>query len=307
MTDFGADVPFGKCPDKLKEHYGIEINKTACQKITEKHANNFLQKQEEKIKSNKDLGENKKVIAQIDGCMVPVVEFSTDKNKDKRKNKKVCYREARLSLAHTHRSKDIICSGEVCDVEKAGSHLKHCVESIGINKNTQIHIVADGAQWIENQIDEQFGGQANYLIDFYHVSEYLAEAANEIFSDSKSRNAWRKTQQDLLKDNSYGSVLEEIKKHIKKDASDDCKVNSCYRYIKNRTSFLNYKEAIANELPIGSGEIESAHRYIIQKRLKISGSWWLIENIDAMLALRCFRAANYWNEYWAELGNLQPA
>jgi hypothetical protein len=26
---------------------------------------------------------------------------------------------------------------------------------------------------------------------------------------------------------------------------------------------LNYKDAIANDLPIGSGEIESAHRYVI--------------------------------------------
>jgi hypothetical protein len=27
-------------------------------------------------------------------------------------------------------------------------------------------------------------------------------------------------------------------------------------------------------LPIGSGEIESAHRYVFQTRLKIAGGWW---------------------------------
>ncbi|GEM_PF-2187942 len=34
-----------------------------------------------------------------------------------------------------------------------------------------------------------------------------------------------------------------------------------------------YLGALANELPIGSGEIESAHRYIVQRRLKLPRSW----------------------------------
>jgi hypothetical protein len=30
-------------------------------------------------------------------------------------------------------------------------------------------------------------------------------------------------------------------------------------------------------LPIGSGEIESAHRYVAQQRLKRPGAWWRVE------------------------------
>jgi len=29
---------------------------------------------------------------------------------------------------------------------------------------------------------------------------------------------------------------------------------------------LNYQDALNKNLPIGSGEIESAHRYVVQKR-----------------------------------------
>jgi hypothetical protein len=53
---------------------------------------------------------------------------------------------------------------------------------------------------------------------------------------------------------------------------------------------------IANRLR----EIESAHRYIIQVRLKISGAWWNIENAAKMLALRVARANGDWEKYWAE-------
>ena len=58
-------------------------------------------------------------------------------------------------------------------------------------------------------------------------------------------------------------------------------------------------EGILRGLPIGSGEIESAHRYIVQKRLKLPGTWWLAANADHLLALRVNRANSEWNDYWA--------
>jgi len=58
------------------------------------------------------------------------------------------------------------------------------------------------------------------------------------------------------------------------------------------------QSAIAADLPIGSGEIESAHRYVIQERLKLSGCWWKLENATTMLALRVLRANGDWDTYW---------
>ncbi len=76
------------------------------------------------------------------------------------------------------------------------------------------------------------------------------------------------------------------------------KSSACHRYLSNRTNQLDYKTAIDAELPIGSGEIESAHRYVIQERLKLSKAWWKAANADSMLALRKVRANNGWNKYW---------
>jgi hypothetical protein len=50
-------------------------------------------------------------------------------------------------------------------------------------------------------------------------------------------------------------------------------VRRCYRYLAQRLDQLDYQSAIEQGLPIGSGEIKSAHRYIVQKRLKLPGSW----------------------------------
>ncbi len=70
------------------------------------------------------------------------------------------------------------------------------------------------------------------------------------------------------------------------------------RYLRNRPGQFDYSRALAAELPIGSGKIESAHRYIIQERLKIPGAWWTIDNADKMLALRIVRANGNWKTYW---------
>ena len=103
-----------------------------------------------------------------------------------------------------------------------------------------------------------------------------------------------------MKNNEYLIVLENLKPHIEADGIDDsqAKVRACYRYLNNRTNQLDYKGAIEQGLPIGSGEIESAHRYVIQKRLKLSGAWWKAKNVEPMLALRVIRANNDWNGYW---------
>jgi hypothetical protein len=63
---------------------------------------------------------------------------------------------------------------------------------------------------------------------------------------------------------------------------------------------LNYRDALSQELPIGSGEIESAHRYIVQQRLKHPGAWWRIDHADQILALRLNRANGRWRDYWSE-------
>ena len=70
------------------------------------------------------------------------------------------------------------------------------------------------------------------------------------------------------------------------------------RYLSNRPEHLNYHAAVAAELPIGSGAIESAHRYVLQSRLKRAGAWWTLENLRNMLALRVLRANREWDEYW---------
>ena len=91
-----------------------------------------------------------------------------------------------------------------------------------------------------------------------------------------------------MKNSGLQEVLLELEPFLEhqKVPDDKAPVRCCYRYLKNRRGQFDYRAAIETDLPIGSGEIESAHRYIIQERLKLSGACWKIDNAKAMLSLR---------------------
>ena len=70
--------------------------------------------------------------------------------------------------------------------------------------------------------------------------------------------------------------IAELKLHLEPSSVDDeqAPVRVAWRYLSNRIDQLDYPRALALDLPIGSGEIESAHRYLVQARLKRPGAWW---------------------------------
>lgn len=310
MTDFGADESFSGAVKKIKEHYGIEISMSATQRITEKHAEQIHLGEEsrhQKMVSTKQHSSiaTKTIISEIDGSMVPIVEFSLPADKtaeevDLRKHRKLVYKEARLALSREQGSVSPVYAATMGDVHEAGKQLRCSAEAVGLNEKTKIHGVGDGAPWIAIQFENQFAAQSTYLIDFYHLCEYLAKAAESI---PDNRHAWIEQQKDSLKKSQSHQVLMALKPYLEPNSVSDenAPVRACYRYIENRPDQFYYKEALEKELPIGSGEVESEHRYISQKRLKLAGAWWKDNNAANILSLRVLRANNNWDSYWSSV------
>ena len=191
-------------------------------------------------------------------------------------------------------------------VDEAGQALFNCAVAAGFGTETHLHAVSDGAFWIMDQVTTKFGEQASYLVDFFHVCEYLAAASKTC--DPNKHRAWAKQQEELLKQNEFETVIKNLAAHLEHDDIENHKapVRAGHRYLSNRKNQLDYQGAIEKYqgaiekgLPIGSGEIESAHRYVIQKRLKLAGAWWIAANVESMLALRVIRANGDWGKYWA--------
>ena len=202
-----------------------------------------------------------------------------------------------MALAHEAGSVTPIFGATLGGVEEAGERLAVCALEAGAGNQTKFHGVGDGAAWIIGQMEVQFGTQAQYLVDFYHLCDYLAAAGEVIAGNDKPD--WMEEKKDWLKDNRWKQVLEALRPFLEPAniPDPDAPVRACFRFISNHSNFLDYKGALATGLPIGSGEIESAHRYVFQTRLKIAGGWWKMENLKKMIALRVLRANGGWEGY----------
>jgi len=89
-----------------------------------------------------------------------------------------------------------------------------------------------------------------------------------------------------------------LARHVEDAAAMAQPVRDAHRYLSERRAQLDYAGARARGLCIGSGEVESGHRHVIQQRLKLAGSWWTEPHAEAMLGLRAARANDLWERYW---------
>jgi hypothetical protein len=288
-VDFGAEHSFGKAAERVREHYGIDVSVEAIRQQTVRHGRSISQLAGESMAPAKTL------IVQMDGTMIPVMEPGS--GADGRKGKQLLWREARLCLARPSNHAQALYGTTLGTAEAASWLWREVALKAGLSKKTYVHGLGDGAPWIVDKFRDNFGSQGSYLLDFYHVSEYLAQAATKIVGGDKQRE-WTRRQQSRLLDNQSSKVLRSLQPHLEPPDSEEAPVSAAHRYLSERLDCLDYAAARASDLPIGSGEVESGHRHVIQKRLKVAGAWWKLTNAQAMLNLRTARANHHWSQYW---------
>lgn len=290
LVDFGAEESFARAAARVQEHYGLDV---VAEQVRQQTLKPGALISALTVSPPKQAAPT--LITQLDGSMIPIVIGPTDRE-DRRTGKQLIWREARLCLARPKDSTTPCYGATLGSVAVTGDLWRDTAQAAGLDKDTQVHGVGDGADWILNQFQEQFGNQGDYLVDFYHVSEYLAAAAAVI--SPKNPERWRPRQQERLLENKVTAVLRTLAAHLAPEASAPAPVRAAHRYLNQRRNHLDYAGARAAGLCIGSGEIESGHRHVIQHRLKLAGSWWKEPNAQAMLGWRVARANHLWHRYW---------
>jgi Uncharacterised protein family (UPF0236) len=152
--------------------------------------------------------------------------------------------------------------------------------------------VSDGAAWIKNWIEDAFP-KAVSILDYYHVCEHLHEFSGSIFSDKTKEKIWTDKQKEWLLKGEVRIVISNIKR-AGKNSEAARKLINYYSNNKNRMQYQSYKKIGCGI--IGSGAVESAHRTLVQKRMKQSGQRWSWKGAQHMLNLRVVRKNNDWNK-----------
>jgi hypothetical protein len=259
-ADLGADSSFAAAVEKVREHYGVEVSQSTARSVTQAHG--AAMRLEPEVAVRLPRAGVRELLTETDGTLLPVVEVGGGEG-DKRKQRRCKWQEARLCLAGQVGSVRRRYAATMGSVECAGRQWKACVAGAGAGQQTRLHCVGDGARWIAAQVKEQFGERATFLVDFYHLSEYLGAAAGAIAGEGA--RAWLRRQQELLKVNRSAQVLAELaaQREAESVAEESAPVRRCERYLRARLAHVDYAGAIERGWPIGSGEIESGNRSVV--------------------------------------------
>lgn len=296
LTDFGCEHSFAHAAGRVLEHYGFEINVSAVRETTLAHAHRARQKlegqYERPFRVLPAVGA-RHVIAEADGTMICTVKPGKRAGKKPRE-----WKEMRLTAAQALGRDQAIYAATFGSVDEVGRRWGHGARDAGWGLNSEIHALGDGAEWIRLQTREVFGPQGRFTCDFYHVSEYLAEAATTCGTQNPKR--WRRTQQKRLRRGAADQVIAALAPFLEPQTTvdEEAPVRGAHRYLTGRTDCLDYPRALRLDLPIGSGMIESGHRHVLQARLKKAGTAWLPDHADRIANLRVLRANGQWASLW---------
>ena len=136
--------------------------------------------------------------------------------------------------------------------------------------------VTDGAAWITNWITKSYP-DALQILDFFHVCEKLATVA-ALFP---GHTHWFEEQKALL----LAGELALVRASITELKAFEGK-QELLTYVENNAFRMNYAVYREAKLMISSGPIESAHRTVLQARMKRSGQRWSDAGCDAVVKLR---------------------
>jgi hypothetical protein len=164
--------------------------------------------------------------------------------------------------------------------------------------------VMDGAEWLQGFLDYH-RPDAVRVLDFPHAMEHLAAAARASLADAATCAAWLAERAADLKERSPELALAALRALPADGAADPAAAaearDATLAYLEKRAGQVRYAEFLAAGYPIGSGCVESAHKTVVEARMKGGGMRWGRANVDPMLALRNIAANDRWDEAWPEI------
>lgn len=185
-----------------------------------------------------------------------------------------CDSFARLSLVETHRR--------------------------GVESARQVGVVADGAEWIGGFVDFH-RPDAVRILDFAHAASYVSAIGQRVLGEGTPQTQeWLRSQLHCLKHEGAGVVLANLRAftHSHAEVPD---LKEALTYLEKREAQMCYPSFRSEGWPIGSGQVESANKLVVEARLKGAGMHWARGHVDPMLALRNVVCSERWAEAWPQI------
>lgn len=140
---------------------------------------------------------------------------------------------------------------------------------------------------------------ATIVLDIIHVLEYLWHAAYCFHAaGTEEAEDWVKRYLRMILEGKASLVAAAMRRSATRQKLTKRKaVDKCAGYLLNNADFMQYEYFLSRRMPIATGVIEGACRYVVKDRMDITGARWGLDGAEAVLKLRSIRASGDWEAY----------
>jgi hypothetical protein len=160
----------------------------------------------------------------------------------------------------------------------------------GIRSAPQVVWLSDGGRGLWRLFEEQFADYATGVLDFYHAAQNLwKSAAAWLDGRTTSARRWFAWARHRLRHGNPDGVLADLAEALDvaglPDTARDT-LTTVSAYLERHRGHIDYAVYKELGLPLGSGMVESACKWLIQQRFKGVGMRWSADGFNHLLHLR---------------------
>jgi len=289
VLDFAVNDVYGECVERWSLHYRQPISTNLLRRVVARvgaqcDAADQGRLQEE-LKSRSDAAEV--LVVEVDGSQLPIRGEEP-------------WKEAKVGVTYRHDEKEKVpipsTARYLAVIGGLGNFapvLEEALEVENIDEVGKVAWVGDGAacNWT---LADQLCPDAVQILDWHHAVEHAVDCGKILLGEeSPWIPLWQCRAESLLAAGNPAAVIAEIMDCLplidsrRRDRREALQaIEDLVRYYRANANRMKYRLYREEGLPIGSGAVESAHRHVLQTRMKRAGQRWALTNARRMARLR---------------------
>jgi len=171
----------------------------------------------------------------------------------------------------------------------------------GYRQAEETIFAADGGEWCWDIHARYFSGAVG-ILDWYHASEHVWEAARALHTEETAAREWAEEALEQLRYHGGTGLVAWLQNQCHQwRGRKRHPLRQLLNYIEPRLWCTDYPRYRAAGWQIGTGMVESTARQLVGLRLKGPGMHWTEAGALAVTALRAQDLNSRWHSFWNSL------
>jgi len=189
------------------------------------------------------------------------------------------------------RERDIV--GYIGNIDEFKYHLLALAKRNGLDLCRNRVFITDGAKYILPLLKTLFPGCV-YILDKFHAKENGAKYALAVVRGKVKQQECIEKIYGFIDAGDPKGLLNYLEPYRNKKVPAG--IVDFYEYVNRLQECMYYADYEAKGFLVGSGQIESCHRYTMQDRMKRPGQQWNRANGQGILSLKSRYESDHWHE-----------